>query len=391
MLRRIVISCLLLMVALALAGTGLFVTVRPFRTGLTALALVPAVMGQGPDVLTALTPEATRLSLRYGRTVVDRLDLYIPAGATDERRPAVLLALGVNQVALDHPAVVRTAMALARIEFVVAVPADAELAAGRIGPGAPSHLVEAFEAIAERPEVEPGRIGLAGFSAGASMALIAAADPRIADEVAYVNAFGAYADAGTLLAAIASRSVVIEGQTQAWQPGELARRASLELILGALPDEAARVRLRTLAEPSILAGGPPPPFDEAVAARLDGDAKVAYRLLTADSRAAADTALADLSPEAESILEALSPVSIASDIRAPVFLMHDIGDDAIPFAEMAPLTAAIPPSSLRRATSFEIFDHVQPDAGGIGFDQLPDFWALYQHLGEILDLATPPD
>lgn len=389
MLRRIIVGCLVVVAALAIAGTVLFATVRPFRTGVTALALVPAVMGQGPDLLSAFTPSPTRTTQRYGQTVADRLDIYLPGSAAEgERLPAVLLALGVNQVALDHPAVVRTAMALARVGLVVAVPADAELAAGRIGPEAPAHLVEAVTAVAARPEVDPDRVGLAGFSAGASMALIAATDPRIADRLAYVNAFGAYADARTLLAAIASRTVVADGRPQPWQPGELARRASLELILGALPDEALRDRLRAVVGPAILAGGPPPTFDEAVAATLDGDAQAAYRLLTAGSRAAADAALADLTPVADAMLEALSPVPVAGDLRAPVFLMHDVGDDAIPFAEMAPLASAVPATSLRLATAFEIFDHVQPDAGGIGLDQVPDLLALFGHLQALLEVAV---
>jgi hypothetical protein len=67
--------------------------------------------------------------------------------------------------------------------------------------------------------------------------------------------------------------------------------------------------------------------------------------------------------------------------------MHDVGDDAIPLADFEPLAAAIPAASLRRATAFEIFDHVQPDAGGIGLEQVPDLWELFVHLRDVLDLA----
>ena len=389
MWRRRLAQLIVVLIALAIVALVAFATLRPFRIGALTLALVPELLGAGPQALSALTPTPTRISLSYGVARSDRLDLYLPEppGSAAEPRPAVILVLGVNQVALDHPAVVRTAMALARIGLIVAVPADTELAAGRIGPGAPAHLVEAFQAVAARPEIDPEKVGLAGFSAGGSLALIAAADPAIAERVAYVNAFGAYADAATLLAEIGSRSVVIDGAARAWQPGELSRRASLELILGAISDETMRSLLRDKLAPVVTEGGPPPTFDPAFAARLDGDALVAYRLLTATSRSDADAALADLSAPAQAVLAALSPVTVAADIRAPVFLMHDVGDDAIPFADFEPLAAVIPAASLRRATAFEIFDHVQPDAGGIGLEQVPDLWNLFVHLRDVLDLA----
>jgi len=97
--------------------------------------------------------------------------------------------------------------------------------------------------------------------------------------------------------------------------------------------------------------------------------------------------MADLSPSAMATLAALSPVTVAGAIRAPVFLMHDVGDDAIPVTHLAHLAGAIPATSLRRTTIFEIFDPVQQDTGGIGLEQVPDLMALFGHLSEVLTLA----
>jgi len=368
------------------------ITFEPVRTGVTTLALVPELLDQGPKVLSVVAPEPARRQIGYGEIRRDRADLYLPADTPAEDaglhgRPAVILVLGANQVALEHPVVVRTATALARIGFVVAVPADADLAAGRIRPDAVGHLIDAFEAVAGQPEVDPSRVGLAGFSVGASVALLAAADPELAGRVAWVNAFGAYADATTLLVDIASRSITIDAGVQPWQPGELARRAALGLILSAVPNRAMAEVLRAATEPAILDGGAPPAYDQRVAARLDGDATVAYRLLAARTRAEAEAAMADLSPSAMATLAALSPVTVAGAIRAPVFLMHDVGDDAIPVTHLAHLAGAIPATSLRRTTTFEIFDPVQPDTGGIGLEQVPDLMALFGHLSEVLTLA----
>lgn len=375
------------------------VALPPVRSAATTLALVPELLGQGPRLLSAVAPPPTVRQIGYGSVRRNRADIYLPsdaiasvpatglAGASATPRPAIVLVLGINQVALDHPAVVRTATALARAGFVVAVPADAELAAGRMRPDAVDQLIDAVEAVAAQPEVDDARIGLAGFSAGGSIALLAAADPELAERLAWVNALGAYADATTLLVDIASRTTMVDGHVAPWQPGALARHASLELILDAVPDRTMRGVLRAATEATILAGGLPPSFDRSVAAGLKGDAAQAYRLLTARTRDAAEAALARLSPQARATLAALSPVSAAARIRAPVFLMHDVGDDAIPFSQLAPLATSIPPAAMRRVTALGLLDHVQPDAGGVTLAQAPDLWDLFAHLQDVFEVA----
>ena len=45
----------------------------------------------------------------------------------------------------------------------------------------------------------PDRVGILGISAGGSLAVIAAADPRIQHRVGFITLFGGYYDATTLL------------------------------------------------------------------------------------------------------------------------------------------------------------------------------------------------
>ena len=87
-----------------------------------------------------------------------------------------------------------------------------------IEPAETGNLVWAFQYLSEREYVDPRRTGLGGFCVGASFALVAAADPRIRDDVAFVNAFGPYFDAETLLLQAASRSVVYDGRRTPWEP-----------------------------------------------------------------------------------------------------------------------------------------------------------------------------
>lgn len=387
-LRRLAIGVL----ALVLATTADVVLFKPVRMSALTVALVPELLGQGPQPLTALTPQPVRTSVPYGTTIVDRMDLYLPGSSladlsTPARYPAVMLVLGVNPLPLDDPRVIRVATALSRLGLVVAAPESQEMRNWRIAPSEAPHLVEAFEVVAARPEVDPDRIGMAAFSVGAAVALLASTDPQIAGRVRFINAFGGFGDAESLLVDSATRTMVVDGVQRPWRMGSLAREMFLRVVLGLVDDPDAHEQVRLRVEPLILGDGPTAAsFDPAFAATLTGDTLAAYQLATALDRATAQAALASLSAAQHAKLEGLSANRIASGLRAPVFLMHDESDTAIPFSQLAPLAAAIPPGVRRRVTPFRFFDHVQPGAG-LGLDAIPEILKLNGHLGEVLSLA----
>lgn len=388
--RRLGLALIVVLVAAALVVT----LVPPVRVATQVALLVPELTGAGPRILAVVTPEPVRTSLTYGPDE-DRMDLYRPDGSPagdgsapgDDGRPAVLLVLGISPVPLDDERVIRVGTALARLGLVVGVPSSRELMALRLGADEPGRVVAAYEALADQADVDPARVGMAGFSVGGSLALVAAADPRIADRVAYVNAFGAFADAGTLLVDVASRTVETEGSVRPWPPGKLAREVLLAMLLEAVPEGPQRERVETAIAPIVLADSATSgAFDPALAASLAADALAAYRLATAPDRDTARTALASLSPGRRALLDAVSPVASARSISAPVFLMHEATDDAIPASHLAPLADAIPGPSLRQVTEFRLFDHVEVREG-VGLDDLPELARLYGHLVEVVGVA----
>ena len=77
--------------------------------------------------------------------------------------------------------------------------------ADRITPDEPETLVAAFERLAADRAVSPRHVGLFGFSAGASLAFLAATDERIADRVRLVGWLGGYADALELTEQVVAR------------------------------------------------------------------------------------------------------------------------------------------------------------------------------------------
>ena len=78
-----------------------------------------------------------------------------------------------------------------------------------------------FRFLEQQEYVDHARVGLGGFSVGASFALVASADEGIRDRVNFVNALGPYFDAEQLLLQAASRIVVYDGVRTEWEPAEL--------------------------------------------------------------------------------------------------------------------------------------------------------------------------
>lgn len=337
--------------------------------------------------LTAAVPEPQRISVTYGQPG-DPMDVYVPAGAREQRLlPAVVLALGVHPQPIDHPDIVRVATAISRLDVVVGVPDSTNLRNLVVTPAEPRHLADAAIVVSGLPWVNPDRMGLAGFSAGASMALIAAADERVSSELRWVSSFGAYADAQLLLTDVATRTALIDGATRAWQPDPGIRRDVLELTLAALPDARVREDLRARLEPIVASeASPTGPRPDDLAA-LDGDARSVYLLFTAPDRQAASAALSAISADLRARLDGISPLGFVDRIRAPVYLLHGKPDTAISVGHSELLSERLG-GRVARFTRFGEFGHGQPGLEGLTAAEIGDVWELYLYLRDIVAAAT---
>lgn len=349
-----------------LAVLAVMVACEPTRVGLQTAIMLPNMLGSGPQVLTVFSDAPQRTPIVY-RTVdgVDELaELWLPSWATSERRAgAILLVLGVNNVGRNHPVVERVAEAMARTGAAVLVPDSRTLLEGRLDVGEIDGVVRAFEALAARPEVDTERIGIAGFSIGGALSLLAARDARIADAVRWVNAFGAYADAATYLAAVSAHAYRdADGSAVAWTPSPLAREVHLRFMLDQVDDDADRSALDDALRSSILAGDHPTP-DAALRASLETDAgRTVHDLLTAQTLDAATAAIAELPADSLGFIDAISPVRHLDGLAADIHLMHETTDAHVPIVESRALASALEPTGLLRTMSeFRLFDHVQPE------------------------------
>jgi len=384
-LRRIGIA-LVVLVVLAIAW-------EPTRVGIQTAAMLPSMLGSDVRPLDWFSGAPDRSSVPYrtsdGASATDLAELWLPAGASAEQPAgAVLLVFGVNNLGRNHPAIVRVADALARTGVAVLVPDSRTLLEGRLEAGEVEGLVDAFETLAARPEVDRERIGIVGFSVGGSLALLAAGSDRIADDVRWVNAFGAYADASTYLAAVsAHRHPAPEDDADEvpWTPTPLAREVFLRFVLDQVSDPQDRAALEAAYAPTIVAGERPV-RDPDLAGTLRSDvAQTIDALLTASSIAAARAVIADLPADSLAFIDAISPVRHIDALSARVWLMHEREDHHVPYVESRVLADALRDRGLlEEHTEFRLFDHVQPDDLDV-LAAAPELWRLLLHVRELME------
>ena len=341
---------------------------EPTRVGLQTAVMLPNLLDAGPKPLNLFSEAPVRSSLPYrpttGDAEPDLAELWLPAWASADRPAgAMLLVFGVNNLGRNHPAIERVADGLARTGVAVLVPDSRTLLAGRLEVGEVDGVVRAFELLAARPEVDPGRVGIVGFSVGGSLALLAARDARIAERVRWVNAFGAFADAETYLASVAAHAYEEAAGTEvAWQPTELARQVFLGFVLEQVDEAADRRALEAAVGAAVLAGERPVSPPGLRDSLESDDARALHDLLTASSLGDARAAISALSAESLAFIDTISPARHLGGIRARVHLMHETEDHHVPFVESRALASALASAGLLEAhTEFRLFDHVQPD------------------------------
>lgn len=345
---------------LALGITGLLFMFRhPLLIHARTLLLVSEVMLQGPvKPLEALTspPEHRELTLDapHGRI---NADLFLPTqrfGSPEtSSRPAIIIAMGIRTTDQTRPEVLEFARTLGHLGFVVLWPRLAVLDEGAPLLEEPATFVAGYRYLENLDVVDKERIALVGFSVGSSIALLAATDPQIAEQLHALVFFGGYFDIFEYLVSISTSSIVEDGQVRWWEPAEEAVQ-----LIGAILHAQGLHGLR--------------------------------QVMDATTREEASVLLCSV-PEAE-IAEAnrYNPSVHIKNFRTRIFILHDRNDNYIPYVESVALNAAI---AERVPTTFlltDLLEHVQPGRG-LSWDGLGEALELYRFMYQAMRaLSSPP-
>ena len=374
--RRIVLAIVAVLGALIMLFTLTHDGRTAAKTGLFMANLIP---GSPVRPLSAVTAEPERLHVRFGPLEEGwEADLYLPAG--EGPHPAIIVALGAAPAPLDDFRVRRLGDGLARMGTATLIPVSPTLVDRRVTPREIDFLVEAFEMLAARPEVDGARIGYVGVCVGSSLSFLAAADERIADEVALVSWFGGYYRTDALIAAAIGETIIEDGEVTSWPPNSLTRSVVRKQLFGLISDADER------AAAELAADAADAPDENA----FSEEALAVLRLLRSESTAEAERRIRDLPASAQEELWRLSPASVTSDFRATLYLMSDRGDRLVPYPETEKLAAALE-GRIERNAQFDVFSHVNLDRLANPAVAVPNMARLYAHVHAIFQaLLSPP-
>ena len=358
----------------------LFILATPQgRTGFNTVLFVLQVLDLPIKPQSWVTDEPLRYQVEHGLDGTHVAEVYRPPG--DGTRAAVLLSVGATPEGLDDPGLVLLGDALARAGYVTMLHWSPAMGLeSNMDPSEVAALVEAFLYLEGLEYVDPERVGIGGFCVGASLALVAAADPRIRDRVDFVNAFGPFYDAGALLRQAVSRTVVYDGEMTPWQPEPRTLQfLATEMIENV--DDPSDMQILTL---HYLGDQPSRPIE---ADRLSPQGKVVAHLLDEVQPHEAETLYEMLPPALHEDLAMISPSTYVHDLRARLLVMHDRHDEYVPAAESRRLLEATRDRLDVYYTEFIGFDHLLPDEDGILL-QVREAYVMYRHMYYILRIVA---
>ncbi|MDE2938441.1 MAG: hypothetical protein OXR67_05930 [Chloroflexota bacterium] len=306
---------------------------------------------------------------------------YIPDG---KRRAALLVFLGANAAGRDDRDVVNFGNALARAGYVPMFSWSPTMGLqNNVDPAEVENLVWAFRHLRTLDYVDPDRIGMAGFSVGGSFIMVAASDPRISDDVAFVNAFGAYYDARDFFVQIASSTKRSGDTVEHWEVDRLTRRVFVnELIEVAPTAEERNILARRFVDNTQVT--------QAELDGLAGTADISRRLLDGTDPQEAKRLLNQMPPHFLEELDGISPRNHIDNYKNRLLVMHDVGDPLIPVGESRRLVETLRSQGRQdmRYTETAIFEHVRPGADLQLWPLVKGASKLYAHMYGVLRMAA---
>lgn len=346
-------------VLIVLTFLGLLFSIIPWgRASFRTIMLVPELVATRPLAPIVATGEPIRhvsltISSQAGPVY---LDVWAPTTAPPPipgARQGILIIPGVGDNRTT-PQLVNITESLARSGLVAMTMTTNSLIDFVLSPVDGDATVRAFQTLLHWPGVGSSRVGILGLSAGNAPASLAAADPRIRHQIAFLMFFGGFYDVRDLMADVGRRALVVNGHSEAWEPNDVPLHVLANTIAGTLPQSEGN-RLK-----AAFSNNRPMPLTPDQLSQLSPPAAAAYHILAGDQPDHVQRNLDALSPRMQQLLRELSPSTVAQQISAPIYLLHDRYDGHVPFTESvnfaAELTRLNHPYSL---VKFSIFQHTQ--------------------------------
>ena len=299
-------------------------------------------------------------------------DVYRPAGVR-RALPGWLVLHGLTAVGRKHEGLMGFARAMAASGAVVMVPDIPEWRQLHVAASVTVPTIRAaIHALAERADVESDRVGIIGFSFGATQAIVAAADPGVQRILQGIAAWGGYHELHRLFRFGITGTHELDGRTYHIDPDPYGRWFMGGNYLTGIPgceeytaSQDALLQLATAAgQRRVFAWDASfDPLKLELRGTLPREQQPMFDLFAplttqpiADRERAEFIAyeLANAALRAEPLLD---PAAAISALRVPTLVAHGRDDRLVPFSESVQLARALPPDALVNLTITALFAH----------------------------------
>ena len=307
-----------------------------------------------------LTPavRATSGEPRLSDTRVADYPSLVAKPAGEGPWPAVFVVNGTVPEGRKLPAVRNLAEGFARAGYLAVVPDLPGLTEDRITPQTVNAATEAALKISTRPDAENGEVAVVGVSTGATLALLAAEDPRLDGRISLVAGVAPFANIRTVLSvATTAHYRRPDGKLVRHEATPFLSYVVARSLVAALPPGEDRQKLS--AEIASVGRENPDPLHDLRSRRTDDlgpQAKSVVRLLANRDPARFEDLYAALPGGVRHELEELSPLAGKEKISTPVELATGPHDAYFPPSESFALERVAPQ---RRVTVTPALDHAE--------------------------------
>lgn len=347
------LATLLLVAALVAAA----IAYRGWLTAQARAAVVLSVVLEAPVAewtVGRVTPEPHVEDVEFAG-----LPTTLARSSGDGPWPTIVFLNGATARGRQHPRVQALARGLARAGYLVLVPDLPGLRRGEITTRTLAAALAVVEAAVRSPDTR-GDVALLGVSAGATLALLVAEDPELADRISVVGAIAPYTDLAEVVRLATTGYYERDGKLVRYEAEEFVSLAVARSLVAGLPPgrdrDALVARLRAVESD---AADPLAAVREARRGALGPGTRALVAVLVNDDPRRFDSLYARLPRALRAEHRRLSPIVRARRIRAPVEIASAPHDKYFPVAESQALARANPRV---RVTVTRTLAHAIPEA-----------------------------
>lgn len=262
--------------------------------------------------------------------------------------PALVVFPGVTRRGRRHPAFLGIGRGLAATGHLAIVAEPEGLAVGELTPAAVVQARLAVEAALSRSDAARGGVSLVGVSGGGTLALRTAADPAFAGTVSIVLTLAPLCDVSEAIRVVTT-GVYRDGDRDTLVPfsaGDFFKLVIARSVVACLPAGEDRAALRSRLLSLEDHGSDPLSWLRVRRDGLAASARAAVALLANEDPQRFDDLFAALPEDLRAAIDAVSPISVARRIGAPVELVVAREDKYIPLADATSFAEACTSSRL---------------------------------------------